>query len=196
MLDAGFLMAEDSDRRVSLAIGGIALIEGPAPNYSQLKSTLAERIRSIPRCTHVLRTQPFDVGAPKWVNDPGFDLTRHVRRVALPQPGDDSELFRVVADVLERRLDRDRPLWECWVIEGLKGDQWAILVKIHHCMADGISASRVLTRLRVLRSGTAWRWEWGLAGLLAPAGGANASPSTSSHSRVRIRDAEMPSAMQ
>jgi diacylglycerol O-acyltransferase / wax synthase len=147
MLDAGFLMAEDSDRRVSLAIGGIALIEGPAPNYSQLKSTLAERIRSIPRCTQVLRTQPFDIGAPKWVNDPGFDLTRHVRRVALPQPGDDSELFRVVADVLERRLDRDRPLWECWVIEGLKGDQWAILVKIHHCMADGISASRVLTRL-------------------------------------------------
>jgi diacylglycerol O-acyltransferase / wax synthase len=146
-LDAGFLMAEDSDRNVSLAIGGIAIIDGSAPNYSQFKDVLAERIRAIPRCTQVLRTQPFDVGAPKWVDDPGFDLARHVRRVALPRPGDDAELYRVVADVLERRLDRDRPLWECWVIEGLKGNRWAILMKIHHCMADGISATRILTRL-------------------------------------------------
>jgi diacylglycerol O-acyltransferase len=70
-----------------------------------------------------------------------------VRRVALPQPGDDAELYRVVADVLERRLDRDHPLWECWVIEGLKSNRWAILMKVHHCMADGISAARILTRL-------------------------------------------------
>jgi diacylglycerol O-acyltransferase / wax synthase len=146
-LDAGFLMAEDSDRNVSLAIGGIAIIEGSAPNYGQFKDILGERIRAIPRCTQMLRTQPFDVGAPQWVDDPGFDLGRHVRRVAVPRPGDDTELFRVVADVLERRLDRDRPLWECWVIEGLKGNRWAILMKIHHCMADGISATRILTRL-------------------------------------------------
>ena len=146
-LDAGFLMAEDSDRNVSLAIGGIAIIDGPAPDYDQLKDILAERIQAIPRCTQLLRTQPFDVGAPGWVDDPGFDLSRHVRRVAVPRPGDDTELFRVVADVLERRLDRDRPLWECWVIEGLEGNRWAILMKIHHCMADGISAIRILTRL-------------------------------------------------
>jgi diacylglycerol O-acyltransferase / wax synthase len=146
-LDAGFLMAEDSDRNVSLAIGGVAIIDGSAPDYNQFKDILAERIRAIPRCTQMLRTQPFDVGAPQWVDDPGFDLSRHVRRVAVPQPGDDTELFRVVADVLERRLDRDRPLWECWLIEGLKGNRWAILLKIHHCMADGISATRILTRL-------------------------------------------------
>ena len=146
-LDAGFLMAEDSDRNVSLAIGGIAIIDGSAPDHSQFKDILAERIRAIPRCTQMLRTQPFDVGAPQWVDDPGFDLSRHVRRVAVPRPGDDAELYRVVADVLERRLDRDRPLWECWVIEGLKGNRWAILIKIHHCMADGISAIRILTRL-------------------------------------------------
>jgi diacylglycerol O-acyltransferase / wax synthase len=146
-LDAGFLMAEDSDRNVSLAIGGIAIVDGSAPNYGQFKDVLAERIRAIPRCTQMLRTQPFDVGAPKWVDDPGFDLSRHVRRIAVPRPGDDAELFRVVADVLERRLDRDRPLWECWVIEGLTGNRWAILMKIHHCMADGISATRILSRL-------------------------------------------------
>ncbi|MCV7401913.1 wax ester/triacylglycerol synthase family O-acyltransferase [Mycobacterium fragae] len=146
-LDAGFLMAEDSDRNVSLAIGGIAIIDGSAPNYGQFKDILAERIRAIPRCTQLLRTQPFDLGPPIWVDDPGFDLGRHVRRLALPRPGDDAELFRVVADVLEHRLDRDRPLWECWVIEGLKGNRWAILMKIHHCMADGVSATRILTRL-------------------------------------------------
>jgi diacylglycerol O-acyltransferase len=146
-LDAGFLMAEDSDRNVSLAIGGVAIIDGSAPDYGEFKDVLAERIRAIPRCTQMLRTQLFDVGAPQWVDDPGFDLSRHVRRVALPRPGDDAELYRVVADVLERRLDRDRPLWECWVIEGLKGNRWAILMKIHHCMADGISATRILSRL-------------------------------------------------
>jgi diacylglycerol O-acyltransferase / wax synthase len=146
-LDAGFLMVEDSDRNVSLAIGGIAIIDGSVPNHEEFKDILAERIHAIPRCTQMLRTQPFDVGAPQWVDDPGFDLSHHVRRVAVPHPGDDTELFRVVADVLERRLDRDRPLWECWVIEGLKGNRWAILMKIHHCVVDGISAARILTRL-------------------------------------------------
>lgn len=146
-LDAGFLMAEDADRHVSLAIGGIAIIDGPAPNYCRLREVLGERIRAIPRLTQKLRTQPFDVGAPQWVDDPGFDLNRHLRRVALPRPGDDAELFRIVADVLERRLDRDRPLWECWVIEGLRGRRWAMLMKIHHCLADGISAARILTQL-------------------------------------------------
>jgi diacylglycerol O-acyltransferase / wax synthase len=146
-LDAGFLMAEDSDRNVSLAIGGIAIIDGAVPNYEEFKAVLAERVQTIPRCTQMLRTQPFDVAPPQWVADPAFDISRHVRRIAVPRPGDDDELFRVVADVLERRLDRDRPLWECWVIEGLKGNRWAILMKVHHCMADGISAMRILARL-------------------------------------------------
>lgn len=146
-LDAGFLKAEDSDRHVSLAIGAVAIIDGPPPDYNRLKAALAERIRAIPRCTQVLRMHPFDMGPPEWVDDPGFDLNHHIRRVALPRPRDDAELFRVVADVLERRLDRDRPLWECWVIEDLKGNQWAILMKIHHCVVDGISTTHLLTRL-------------------------------------------------
>src|ERR1700684_146961 len=140
-------MVEDSDRNVSLAIGGIAIMDGPVPDHDQFKDVLAELIKGIPRSKQILRTQPFDVGAPHWVDDPGFDLSRHVRRLAVPSPGDDNELFRVVADVLERRLHRDRPLWECWLIEGLKDNRWAILMKIHHCIADGISAARILTRL-------------------------------------------------
>ena len=145
-LDAGFLIAEDSDRNVSLAIGGVAIIDGPPP-ISRVQGRSGRTYPGNTALHSMLRTQLFDIGAPQWVDDPGFDLSRHVRRVALPRPGDDAELYRVVADVLERRLDRDRPLWECWVIEGLKGNRWAILMKIHHCMADGMSATRILSRL-------------------------------------------------
>lgn len=146
-LDAGFLHAEDADRHVSLAIGGLAVIEGPIPDHDALMSTFAQRIRACPRFGQRLRLRPFDLGAPEWVDDSDFDLARHVRRVALPQPGDDRELFRLAADVVSRRLDRDRPLWEIWVIEGLSDNRWAMLTKIHHCMADGIAATHMLAGL-------------------------------------------------
>lgn len=146
-LDAGFLKAEDADPRVSLAIGGVAVIEGPAPDQSALTSAFADRMRACPRFGQRLRLRPFDLGAPQWVEDLGFDIGRHVRRVALPQPGDDQQLFAVVADLMARRLDRDRPLWEIWVIEGLADGRWAMLTKIHHCMADGIAATHMLAGL-------------------------------------------------
>lgn len=146
-LDAGFLKAEDTDRHVSLAIGGLAVIEGPIPNRDALMSTLAQRIRACPRFGQRLRMRPFDLGAPEWVDDPGFDLARHVRHIAVPRPGDDGELLQLAADVISRRLDRDRPLWEIWVIEGLSDNRWAMLTKIHHCMADGIAATHMLAGL-------------------------------------------------
>ena len=146
-LDAGFLYAEDADRHVSLAIGGLAVIEGPIPGHDALMSTFAQRVGACPRFGQRLRLHPFDLGAPEWVDDPDFDLARHVRRIALPKPGDDRELFRLPADVVSRRLDRDRPLWEIWVIEGLSDNRWAMLTKIHHCMADGIAATHMLAGL-------------------------------------------------
>lgn len=146
-LDAGFLKAEDADRHVSLAIGGLAVIEGPIPDRAALLTTLAQRIRACPRFAQRLRTRPLDLGAPQWVDDPDFDMGRHVRRLALPSPGDDQELFQLVADVISRRLDRDRPLWEIWIIEGLSDNRWAMLTKIHHCMADGIAAAHMLAGL-------------------------------------------------
>lgn len=147
MLDAGFLHAEDSDRHVSLAIGAVAVLAGPMPDFDSLATTLAERILAVPRFGQVLRTQPFDLGAPRWVDDINIDISHHVRRAALPRPGDDAALFRWVAEVMERRLDRDRPLWECWVVDGLAHNRWAILMKIHHCIADGIAATHMLARL-------------------------------------------------
>ena len=78
---------------------------------------------------------------------PTPDVAQHVQRVALPLPGDETELFRAIACALERPLDPNRPPWECWIIEGVKDNQWAILLKVHHSMADDNSAAHLLTRL-------------------------------------------------
>jgi diacylglycerol O-acyltransferase len=86
---------------------------------------------------------PLDLGQPVWVDDPNFDLGYHIRRTAVPAPGDDAALCRLVARIMSQRLDRDRPLWESWVIEGLGEGRWAVLTKVHHCMADGISGNQL-----------------------------------------------------
>lgn len=146
-LDASFLQAEDSDSHVSLAVGGVSIVAGPPPDYGDLVSAFADRAQAIPRCTQVLRTHPFDLGAPEWVHDPNFDVAHHLHRIALPHPGDDSALFGAIAGIMEQRLDRDRPLWECWIIEGLTDNRWALLMKIHHCIADGIATTQMLAKL-------------------------------------------------
>lgn len=146
-LDAGFLHAEDSDRHVSLAIGAVAVLAGPMPDFDLLTATISERVLPVPRFTQILQTQPLDLGAPTWVEDTELDISHHIRRAALPGPGDDAALSRWVADVMERRLDRDRPLWECWLVDGLSHNRWAILMKVHHCIADGIAASNLLSRI-------------------------------------------------
>jgi diacylglycerol O-acyltransferase / wax synthase len=146
-LDASFLEAEDSDPHVSLAIAGVSIVAGPVPRYEELVSAFAERVAEVPRCRQVLRTHPLDLGSPEWVDDPHFDISHHVHRVALAEPGDDAELFRMIATVMQFRLDRERPLWECWIIEGLTDDRWAILTKLHHCIADGIATTQMLAKL-------------------------------------------------
>lgn len=146
-LDAGFLEAEDSDPHVSLAVAGLAVLEGPMPDYPSLLAGIGERILAVPRFRQLLRTHHLDLEAPEWVDDANLDLSHHVRRAALPGPGDDTTLFRFIAEVMERRLERERPLWECWIIEGLANDRWAILMKIHHCIADGIATMHMLSSL-------------------------------------------------
>lgn len=162
-LDASFLQAEDSDPHVSLAVGAVSIIEGPPPDYGELASGFSERARAIPRFMQVLHTRPFDLGAPEWVDDAHFDIAHHLHRIALPHPGDEAELFTMIASIMERRLDRDRPLWECWIIEGLTNDRWAMLVKIHHCIADGIAAAQMLAKLSDERDGDTFASDVGSA---------------------------------
>ncbi|OBG57576.1 MULTISPECIES: wax ester/triacylglycerol synthase domain-containing protein [unclassified Mycobacterium] len=142
-LDTAFLKTHHPDQHAGLAIGAVAIVDG-APDHQRLQALLAERIRSIPRCTQVLRPHPTH---PGWVDCRDFDLAQHVRRVAINRPGDDTELSRAIAHALERPLSPDRPQWECWVIEGLKGNRWAILMKAHPRLLDGKSPAHLLTRL-------------------------------------------------
>lgn len=145
-LDAAFLEVEDSDPHVSLAIGGVSIMEGPAPTFDEFVSGFTERVSVVPRCRQVLRTHPLDLGPPEWVDDAHFDISRHLHHLALPHPGGDAELFEMIATVMERRLDRERPLWDCFMIEGLSDDRWAVLTKLHHCIADGIATAQILAK--------------------------------------------------
>src|SRR5689334_9324876 len=142
---AAFLEAEDSDRHVSLAVGGLAVLEGPMPDSDAVAAAIAQRILAVPRLRQVLHTHLLDLEPPVWAEDPNLDPSRHIHLAALPDGGDDEALFRFVADAMERRLDRDRPLWECWIVEGLADGRWAVLMKIHHCVADGIATMQILS---------------------------------------------------
>ena len=140
-LDASFVDAEDADPHTSMAIASIAVFEGPAPGHEEVLAHLAGRLPLVPRYRQKLRTVPFRLGRPVWVDDPDFDLRYHVRRTALPAPGGDRELAELMARVMSQRLDRDHPLWEYWVAEGLAGGRWALISKVHHCMVNGVSGT-------------------------------------------------------
>ncbi len=140
-LDAAFLEAEDADRHTSMAIASIAVFEGPAPSYEEFAAGIAGRLALVPRYRQKVRRVPLDLGAPRWVDDPAFDLSWHLRQTALPPPGDEAALRRLMGRVMAQRLDRDRPLWEYWLVDGLTDDRWALISKVHHCMVDGVSGT-------------------------------------------------------
>jgi diacylglycerol O-acyltransferase len=140
-LDAAFLEIEDADPHVSLAIASVAVVEGPAPSQDEFLALLRSKLPVLPRARQKLVRTPLDLRTPAWEDDDSFDLAYHVRRTALPAPGGDEELCALVARIMGQRLDRDRPLWEYWVVEGLADGRWAVLAKVHHCMADGVSGT-------------------------------------------------------
>ena len=140
-LDALFVDAEDRDPHTSMAISSIAVFEGPPPTHEEFLAFLTGRLPLVPRYRQKLHTVPFRLGRPVWVDDPHFDLRYHVRRTALPAPGGDRQLAELMARVMSQRLDRDHPLWEYWVTEGLPEGRWALISKVHHCMVDGISGT-------------------------------------------------------
>ena len=140
-LDAVFVDAEDEDPHTSMAIASVAVFEGPCPSHAEVVDFLAGRLPLVPRLRQKLRTVPLRLGRPVWVDDPHFDLGYHVRRATLPAPGDDQQLAALAARVMSQRLDRDHPLWEFWVAEGLARGRWALICKMHHCMVDGVSAA-------------------------------------------------------
>lgn len=140
-LDATFLLIEDAEPNSSLAIASIGAFAGPAPSLEEFRDHLLGRLPLIPRYRQKVRHVPLDLAAPVWVDDPSFDIDHHLVRTALPSPGGDTQLRALMGRVMAARLDRDRPLWQNWLVEGLEGDRWALISKVHHCMVDGISAT-------------------------------------------------------
>lgn len=140
-LATAFLDAEDVDPRAALAIGSLAVFEGPAPAFDEFVELIAGRLPLIPRYRQRLRTVPFDLAAPMWEDDPDFDIGWHIRNTALPAPGGREEIGRLMSRVMSRRMSRDRPLWEYWFCEGLADGRWALLSKLHHSLVDGVSGT-------------------------------------------------------
>src|SRR5947209_8227995 len=141
--DASFLHIEGPMN--PMHIGGVSIFEGPAPSFERLEEMVARKLGRVPRYRQKVRLIPFELGRPVWVDDPYFNLPYHLRHSALPSPGSDEQLRSTAARIFAQRLDRDKPLWEIWMLEGLRGSRWALLSKVHHCMVDGVSATDLMT---------------------------------------------------
>jgi WS/DGAT/MGAT family acyltransferase len=141
--DASFLHIEDSMH--PMHIGGVSIFEGPAPAFDALVEMVAGKLPLVPRYRQRVRFVPLALGRPVWVDDPHFRLSYHLRHSALPAPGDEHKLRDTAARIFAQHLDRSKPLWEIWMIEGLSKGRWALLSKVHHCMVDGVSATDLMT---------------------------------------------------
>ncbi len=141
--DASFLYLEEAN--TPMHVGGVSVFAEPSEgfDYDRLVRLIQERIAFVPRYRQRLRNVPGHIAGPVWVDDRDFDIAYHVRRSALPRPGNDDQLRELVARIMSRRLDRDRPLWEIYLVEGLEGGRFAILTKTHHAMIDGASAIEI-----------------------------------------------------
>jgi len=141
-LDATFLHVEDEHSHMH--IGSVAVFEGPPPAHDEVLTWIGGKLPLVPRYRQKVRFVPLDLGRPVWVDDPHFHLPYHVRQTALPRPGGRQELRNLVGRIMSQRLDRDRPLWQMWVVEGLEQDRWALVSQVHHCMVDGVSGTDLL----------------------------------------------------
>ncbi len=139
-LDVSFLYMETPT--TAMHVGGVAVFEPPADGfaYSRLVELISQRIALVPRYRQKVRVIPGRIANPVWVDDEDFDVTYHVRRSALPKPGTDAQLRELVGRLMGRQLDRSRPLWEIYLVEGLAEGRVGIITKTHHAMVDGVSA--------------------------------------------------------
>jgi WS/DGAT/MGAT family acyltransferase len=141
-LDASFLHVEDDVSHMH--IGSIAVFEGPQPPFADLVDMVESKLDLVPRYRQRVRFVPLELGRPVWVDDEHFNLEYHLRHTALPSPGGETELRKLVGRVMSQQLDRARPLWEIWVVEGLEDGKWAMVSKTHHALVDGVSGTDLL----------------------------------------------------
>jgi WS/DGAT/MGAT family acyltransferase len=166
---------------LKIAVLDPAGVEG-GYTFERVKEVLAERLHLLPPFRRRLVQVPAGLSHPVWIEDPDFDLDWHVRPAVAPAPGDLRALSQVCSDIASRPLDRSRPLWEIWVVEGLEDGHVGFVTKIHHCAADGVAAAEMLANVLDLEPdagsppppATPWRpdpvpskWSLAVAALMA-----------------------------
>jgi diacylglycerol O-acyltransferase len=140
--DASFLHIEDDVSHMHIA--SISIFEGPPPPFEEVVAMVDAKLDLVPRYRQRVQWVPFELGRPVWVDDPHFNIEYHLRHTALPAPGGERELRKLVGRVMAQQLDRAKPLWEIWVVEGLEDGRWAMLAKTHHALVDGVSGTDLL----------------------------------------------------
>jgi len=161
--DASFLAQEGP--AAHMHVGAVMIFAGHPPAYDDLADHVRERLHLVPRFRQKLAFPPLETGRPLWIDDPCFNLEYHVRHTALPAPGSEEQLRALAARLHSQALDRTKPLWEIWLVQGLEGGRFALLSKSHHALVDGISGVDLVTVLfdlqpvaaEVEHSGTPWR---------------------------------------
>jgi WS/DGAT/MGAT family acyltransferase len=142
-VDASFLANEGPTSHMH--VGAVTIIEGPPPRFDEFLDGLRARLHLVPRYRQKLAYPPLDSGRPLWVDDPDFNLEYHVRQTALPRPGSEGQLMRLAARIMSQQLDRSKPLWEVWLVEGLDDGRLAMISKTHHALIDGVSGVDLAT---------------------------------------------------
>jgi WS/DGAT/MGAT family acyltransferase len=162
-IDASFLHQEGPNSHMH--VGGVVILDGPVPSVEEFLEQIRQRLHLVPRYRQKLAHTALDSGRPVWVDDPSFNLEYHVRDTALPAPGDWDQLERLIARIFSQQLDRSKPLWETWLVEGLERGRWALISKTHHSLVDGIAGVDLATVMfdatptprRVEHSGRPWQ---------------------------------------
>ncbi len=144
-LDTSFLHLEDDAAHMHVA--SVLLFDGDPPLHDEFIAGIESRLHLVPRYRQKLAFVPLGQGRPRWVDDPHLNLSYHVRKTALPAPGSEEQLRALAGRVLAQQLDRDKPLWEIWVVEGVEGGRFALICKTHHALVDGISGVDIMTVL-------------------------------------------------
>jgi diacylglycerol O-acyltransferase len=144
-IDASFLTNETSCAHMH--VGAILIFEGPPPSYDDFLAHVESRLHLVPRFRQKLAFPPVETGRPFWVDDPSFNLAYHVRHSALPAPGSEEQLRNIAGRLFSQALDRSKPLWELWLVQGLERNRFALVTKTHHALVDGVSGVDIATVL-------------------------------------------------
>jgi WS/DGAT/MGAT family acyltransferase len=144
-MDYSFLTNESASAHMH--VGGILIFEGPPPAYEDLLEHVDSRLHLVPRFRQKLAHPPVETGRPFWIDDATFNLEYHVRHSALPSPGSEEQLRNIASRIFSQQLDRTKPLWEMWLIQGLTRKRFAIVSKTHHALVDGVSGVDIATVL-------------------------------------------------